>query len=68
VAWLAGPDVPLTIKHRSSLTRRPPCCYLVELLVGPWSGVGKLDEVRDLGAAEAGDQHGTHAVTPGPRS
>lgn len=34
--------------------------HLVELLTGTWSGVGKVDDVHDLGAAEAGDLHSTH--------
>ena len=34
---------------------------LVELLTGTWGGVGKVDDVHDLGAAEAGDLHGAHA-------
>ena len=35
--------------------------HLVELLTGPWNGVGQVDDVEDLGPAEAGDLHGTHA-------
>jgi hypothetical protein len=42
----------------------------VELLTGTWGWVGKVDDVHDLGAAEAGDLYGTHAGdargSPGP--
>jgi len=34
---------------------------LVELLAVPGDGVGQVDDVEDLGAAEAGDLHGSHA-------
>jgi hypothetical protein len=33
--------------------------HLVELLTWPRSRVGKVDDVEDLGAAEAGDLHGS---------
>jgi hypothetical protein len=35
--------------------------HLVELLAVPGDRVGQVDDVEDLGAAEAGDLHGTHA-------
>jgi hypothetical protein len=34
--------------------------HLVELLTGARDGVGEVDDVHDLGAAEAGDLHSTH--------
>jgi len=34
---------------------------LVELLAVPGDGVGEVDDVENLWAAEAGDLHGTHA-------
>jgi hypothetical protein len=34
--------------------------HLVEVLAVPRDGVGEVDDVEDLGAAEAGDLHGTH--------
>jgi hypothetical protein len=34
---------------------------LVELLAVPRDRVGEVDDVEDLGAAETGDLHGTHA-------
>src|SRR3954452_20100335 len=45
---------------------------LTELLAVPGDGVGQVDDVEDLGAAEAGDLHSTHLpnlghpVTPRP--
>ncbi len=35
--------------------------HLVQLLSVAGDGVGEVDDVEDLGAAEAGDLHGTHA-------
>ena len=35
--------------------------HLVELLAVAGDGVGEVDDVEDLGAAEAGDLHGSHA-------
>ncbi len=35
--------------------------HLVELLAVPRDGVGQVDDVEDLGAAEAGDLHSAHA-------
>ena len=34
--------------------------HLVELLTRPWGGVGQVDDVENIGAAEAGDLHGSH--------
>ena len=34
--------------------------HLVELLAVAGDGVGEVDDVEDLGAAEAGDLHGSH--------
>jgi hypothetical protein len=34
--------------------------YLEKLLAVPWGGVGQVDDVEDLGAAEAGDLDSTH--------
>jgi hypothetical protein len=34
----------------------------VELLLRPRDRVGQVDDVEDLGAAEAGDLHGSHAA------
>jgi hypothetical protein len=36
-----------------------------QLLAFPWRGVGQVDDVHDLGAAEAGDLHSTHVRAPG---
>ena len=38
---------------------------VVELLAGPGRRVGEVDDVQDLGAAEAGDLHGTHPPKQG---
>ncbi len=35
--------------------------HLVGLLAVGGDGVGEVDDVEDLGPAEAGDQHGSHA-------
>ncbi len=35
--------------------------HLVQLLSVAGDGVGEVDDVEDLGAAEAGDLHGSHA-------
>src|SRR3954468_13986903 len=35
--------------------------HLVEVLAAPRDGIGQVDDVEDLGAAEAGDLHGSHA-------
>ncbi len=35
---------------------------LVQLLAVAGDGVGEVDDVEDLGAAEAGDLHSAHAV------
>ena len=39
--------------------------HLVEVLAVPRDGVGEVDDVEDLGAAEAGDLHGSHAARLG---
>ncbi len=36
--------------------------HLVELLAVGGDGVGEVDDVEDLGPAEAGDLHGSHAA------
>src|SRR4051812_3059665 len=36
--------------------------HLVELFAVPGDGVGEVDDVEDLGAAEAGELHSTHAL------
>ncbi len=36
--------------------------HLVELLAVTGDGGGQVDDVEDLGAAEAGDRHGSHAA------
>ena len=40
---------------------------LVERLAVAGDGVGEVDDVQDLGAAEAGDLHGTHEGRLGAR-
>ncbi len=39
--------------------------HLVQLLAVAGDGVGEIDDVEDLGAAEAGDLHGSHAGEAG---
>src|SRR4051812_8091353 len=41
--------------------------HLVDLLTLAWNRVGKVDDVEDLGAAEAGDLHGSHTAEAGAR-
>ncbi len=36
--------------------------HLVQLLAVAGDGVGEIDDVEDLGAAEAGDLHGSHSA------
>jgi hypothetical protein len=43
-----------------------PCgADLVDLLAVPRNGVGKVDDVEDLGPPEAGDLHSSHEVRLG---
>jgi hypothetical protein len=38
----------------------PAVRNFVELLTGHWDRVGQVDDVKDLGAAEAGESDSTH--------
>jgi hypothetical protein len=58
-------DVPVTVVsgHGVVGVGKVNSCgaHLVELPARPWRGVGKVDEVHDLWAAEAGDLHSAHS-------
>jgi hypothetical protein len=47
-----------------SATSIPAALTLVELLTGPWGGVGQVDDIEDLRTA-AGDPHGSHGAEAG---
>jgi hypothetical protein len=40
---------------------------VLDLLARAWRWLGDVDDVQDLGTAEAGDLHGSMTPRPGPR-